>query len=224
MHDQAEEIETQGYALIPGLLAPAECDALAAAIGSHAGPGRRGLLALPEVTALARSAKMLELVRSIVAGKPRPVRAILFDKSPPANWPVPWHQDLTIAVRERIEAPGFNAWSVKEGIPHVHPPAAVLEQMLAVRLHFDSTDVSNGALRVLPGTHRSGRLSDEQISRLAGDRGEVAVAAACGDALLLRPLLLHASSRAITPTRRRVLHIEYATCDLPAGLDWHPAA
>src|SRR2546425_7573030 len=34
-----------------------------------------------------------------------PVRAIYFDKLPEANWPVAWHQDLTLALRARAYAP-----------------------------------------------------------------------------------------------------------------------
>jgi len=72
--------------------------------------------------------------------------------------------------------------------------------MLAVRIHLDRADSSNGGLRVLPGTHRMGRLS--------------------GEALLMRPLLLHASSRAVDPRARRVIPIEYGNCDLDGGLAW----
>jgi hypothetical protein len=70
------------------------------------------------------------------------VRAIYFDKSSDANWLVPWHQDLTLALRERLESPGFGPWSVKDGIPHVQPPVELLERMLTVRIHFDDADES----------------------------------------------------------------------------------
>jgi ectoine hydroxylase-related dioxygenase (phytanoyl-CoA dioxygenase family) len=82
-----------------------------------------------------------------------PVRAIFFDKSSGSNWLVPWHQDLTIAVASKCEAPGFGPWSVKDGIPHVQPPDELLKQMIALRLHLDDCDASNGALRVIPGSH-----------------------------------------------------------------------
>jgi hypothetical protein len=41
-----------------------------------------------------------------------------------------------------------------------------------------------------------------------------------GGVMLMRPLLLHASSKCRTGAHRRVLHIEYAGCDLPSGLQW----
>ena len=156
-------IDQDGFALCRGILAADECAALCRAIGPVGGAGRRGLLAKPLVAKLARSLTLVDLVRPHVGGEPFPVRAIFFNKSPDANWLVAWHQDVTIAVRERKEVPGFGPWTVKDGIPHVQPPIDVLERMLAVRLHFDDTDETNGALRVLPGSHRLGRLSPEQI-------------------------------------------------------------
>jgi hypothetical protein len=53
---------------------------------------------------------------------------------------------------------------------------------------------------------------------------EVSCAVEAGDALLMRPLLLHASSRSTRATHRRVLHLEYAWFPLPDGLAWHEAA
>ncbi|MDP4626217.1 MAG: phytanoyl-CoA dioxygenase family protein [Akkermansiaceae bacterium] len=152
-----------------------------------------------------------------------PVRSILFDKTDSENWPVPWHQDLTIAVRNHIEADGYGPWSVKERIPHVQPPESLLTKMVTVRIHLDPTPAENGALKVIPGSHLSGRLKPDQI-RLHTE--SLAVTCSCnpGDVLLMSPLILHASSRAENPRRRRVLHFEFAPADaLPHGLEWHEA-
>jgi len=217
-------LETDGFALLPGVLNAAEVERLSCALGLVNGAGRRGLLGVPAVAQLARSPRVLDLVRPHLPQEPLPVRAIYFDKSPDANWLVPWHQDLTLAVRERAEAPGFGPWSVKDGIPHVQPPVALLERMLAVRLHLGAADATNGALRVLPGTHRAGRLTAESIQQLRAERAEHLCAAAAGDALLMRPLLLHASTRSDRPGHRRVLHLEFAAFELPDNLHWHEAA
>ena len=152
------------------------------------------------------------------------MRAIFFDKSPGANWLVSWHQDLTLALRARAEVPGFGPWSVKDGIPHVQPPVACLEEMLTVRVHLDDADEDNGALRVLPGTHRLSRLAPVQIQEQRARQSDVLCAAGAGDALLMRPLLLHASGRATSARHRRVLHIEYAAFALPDALRWHEGA
>lgn len=210
--------------MLPQMLDEEERLALLSELGNCSGAGRRGLLASPSVALLARSPKVLELVRPHLPAEPLPVRALYFDKSPESNWLVPWHQDLTLAVRERKDCPGFGPWSAKEGIPHVQPPAGCLERMLTVRFHLDAASEENGALRVLPGTHREGRLSAERIQALRAEIPEHLCSAAKGDALLMRPLLLHASGRARGSAHRRVLHLEYAGFDLPGGLEWSEVA
>ncbi len=152
------------------------------------------------------------------------MRAIYFDKSPETNWRVAWHQDLTIAVQTEADISGFGPWSTKDGIPHVQPPIALLEKMLTIRLHLDDTDETNGALRVLPETHRLGRLSSERIQSFRVQQADFLCCASAGDALLMRPLLLHASGPSTSSAHRRILHIEYASFDLPAPLVWHEAA
>lgn len=154
----------------------------------------------------------------------RPVRSILFDKTPQENWPVLWHQDLTIAVREHHECDGYGPWSVKEETPHVQPPLALLERMVTMRLHLDDTPAENGALKVVPGSHRLGRIRSEQIPGLTGDSVVTCVCQA-GDILLMSPLLLHSSSRSMSPQHRRVIHVEFAPCDaLDPRLEWYESA
>jgi hypothetical protein len=218
------EIEQLGFAVIQNVIEKSEQLELLSILGPVPGAGRRGLLSVPAVATLARSDHLLKLARPHSPSEPMPVRAIYFDKSAEGNWLVPWHQDLTLAVRRRGEVPGFGPWSVKDGVPHVQPPVELLEQMLAVRIHLDDADETNGALRVLPGSHRLGRLSAERIQELRANEAEYLCAARAGDALLMRPLLLHASSRSTSERHRRVLHIEYAAFSLPAELQWHEAA
>jgi len=218
------EIERHGFAIVRKVLTEAKVDELLSTLGHPTGPGRRGLLGLPHVAALARSDRLLGLVSPHLPASPVPVRAIYFEKSPNTNWLVTWHQDLTLALRSRVEVPGFGPWSIKDDIPHVRPPVELLQQMLTVRLHLDDADEANGALRVLPGTHREGRIAPEKIPPLRASREEFICNAAAGDAMLMRPLLLHASSRSKTVRHRRILHIEYASFALPAGLEWHEAA
>jgi hypothetical protein len=218
------DIRRDGFALIGGVVAASEQKALRVALGDVNGAGRRGLLALPEVAALARSSMFLDLVRAHLPAEPEPVRAIYFDKSPTTNWRVAWHQDLTLAVRTAAEVPGFGPWSMKDGIPHVQPPVEMLERMITVRLHLDDADESNGALRVIPGSHRRGRLSAAQIQSLRREWPEFLCRARAGDVLLMRPLLLHASGRSSSHTHRRVLHIEYAGFALPDNLAWNEVA
>lgn len=152
-----------------------------------------------------------------------PVRAILFDKTKDKNWPVLWHQDLSIAVRERMEIVGFGPWSEKDGVVHVQPPVEVLESMVTARIHLDPADETNGTLKVITGSHKSGILSEEEIGAIAGVSTAVSCSACAGDVLLMRPLLLHSSARSRNPGHRRVIHIEYASAALPAPLEWEAA-
>ena len=159
-------LDEGGFEIVPGVLEEAEREELLAELGPIAVAGRRGVLASPIVRGLCRSERMLAVVAPHLQASPVAVRAIFFDKSPDSNWLVPWHQDLTIAVHARIDVPGFGPWSTKEGVTHVQPPLQLLEQMLTIRLHLDAADEANGALRVLPGSHRLGRLSAEAIQSI----------------------------------------------------------
>ncbi|MEZ5323619.1 MAG: phytanoyl-CoA dioxygenase family protein [Verrucomicrobiales bacterium] len=157
---------------------------------------------------------------SLIPAGMRPVRSILFDKTESENWPVLWHQDLTIAVVEKREVPGYGPWSHKDGTPHVQPPVSLLENMVTIRLHLDETAATNGALRVIPRSHRNGRI-DADALRHFDKGGAVTCDCSPGDALLMSPLILHSSRRSESPARRRVIHLEYARDeDLDVSLVW----
>ena len=161
-----------------------------------------------------------KFIKPILGEKARVVRAIFFDKTPEANWKVPFHQDLTIAVREQKDVDGFTAWTQKADIFHVQPPDSVLENIASLRVHLDNTDESNGALRVVVGSHRFGRLSATDIHRVKAEGEILTCRVGKGGAMLMRPLLLHASSAATNALHRRVLHFEFSAAELPAGLQW----
>lgn len=181
---------------------------------------RNLLQAIPEVQALASKLAIIDLATTVLGTNALAVKAILFDKTVEANWKVAWHQDLTIAMKEKKTVEGFSAWSEKAGIPHVQPPVEILENLLTLRIHLDNCDVDNGALKVMPKSHLHGKLDSEQISQL-GQTGKMYICTAkAGDVLVMRPLLLHSSSASIQPCHRRVLHIEYAALKLPGGLEW----
>jgi ectoine hydroxylase-related dioxygenase (phytanoyl-CoA dioxygenase family) len=183
--------------------------------------GVRNLLNIaPVIKEFAVSDTVRKLVEPITGEKARIVRAIFFDKTPEANWKVPFHQDLTITVREQKDVEGFTSWTRKADIFHVQPPASVLENIVSLRVHLDDTDESNGALRVVAGSHRFGRLSATEIQRKKVEDEIVTCRVKKGAAMLMRPLLLHASSAATNALHRRVLHFEYSSVKLPEGLEW----
>ncbi|NOT89608.1 MAG: phytanoyl-CoA dioxygenase [Lysobacter sp.] len=151
------------------------------------------------------------------------VQCTLFRKTPDCNWKVPYHQDLSIPVAGRVEHPALSGWSVKEDGLYVQPPVELLDGLLAARLHLDPCGDDDGALRVVPGTHRLGRLSPQRIAAMDKRRDEVVCVADVGDVLLMRPLVLHASSKAERPKGRRVLHFLFAPPDPGCGLQWRIA-
>ncbi len=144
------------------------------------------------------------------------VRSTLFNKPEESNWAVPWHQDVTIEVKDQAEVDGFGPWSLKDGLVSVQPPQHVLENMLTLRLHLDDTNEENGALLVDPGSHRLGKLRIEHIA----PSNPIACNCETGDILIMRPLLFHASNRSINSKPRRVLHLDFAFEPLPAPLMW----
>lgn len=223
----AEEIHRSGFAIIEGLLSQEtvrllllETNKLQAEANSLRG-GVRNLLTAPQMRAIAESDAVLQPVRAILGDKARIVRGILFDKTPAANWKVPWHQDVTIAVKERVEVDAYGPWSVKDGVLHVQPPAEVLEHMLTIRIHLDDCLANNGPLRVIEGTHALGKVRASEVERMAAQVESISCEVQAGGALVMRPLLFHASSSSDAPGHRRVIHFDYASCELAPGLQWH---
>lgn len=232
-HDSlaSPQLADGGFEILNGVLPDAECKALAddltrlhqqlrETVGGKLG-GLRNLIRLhPPVAKLASSSAIMEILGTRSGGGVFPVRALFFDKTPAANWGVAWHQDLSIAVAGKIVTDGFTGWSVKEGVTHVQPPREILEGMITLRLHLDDCNAGNGALKVISGSHRHGKLDATEIARWTRDCPPTTCEVSRGGALLMRPLILHSSSPAQNPSHRRVLHIEYATDSLPNGLTW----
>ena len=215
-----------GFVLVPGVL---DSDARLRLIRESDvltfGAGTRNLRLTEWGRELAYGTDVINLVHLALGMGAVPVRAILFDKRPGSNWSLGYHQDTKIAVSasgpiEESKCHGFSAWSVKEGFAHAKAPARILERMVALRLHLDDCGSENGALRALPGTHLSGLLTLEEIQRAAATVEPVVCSCRAGDALLMKPLTLHASSKSESPSHRRVVHIEYSDAELPAGLSW----
>jgi ectoine hydroxylase-related dioxygenase (phytanoyl-CoA dioxygenase family) len=89
--------------------------------------------------------------------------------------------------------------------------------MFTIRIHLDDTDENNGAVRVIPGSHRRGIISSGDITR--NEQG-VTCAVAKGGIMVMKPLLLHSSGRTVNGLRRRVIHIEFSNMELPEPLQW----
>ena len=219
-----QKLIDDGYYLWPSALPLSTITKLVTAIERMDLTGKAGMrrpeLKDPEFLEIAHSEIARTITGAALGTGARPVRMILFDKTPEANWHVAWHQDPCIAVKSKAEVAGYTGWSEKGGVNHVQPPAGVLENMVTLRIHLDETPASNGALEVVPGSHRIGRIPEKQIQGFVAEHPKVVCEARPGDILIMKPLILHSSRKSVTSGHRRVIHIEYAGSDLPRPLEW----
>jgi hypothetical protein len=187
-------------------------------------PGMRGFNLTGSVSALiGASGPLGSLAADGADGSVKPVRILFFDKTPESNWAVPWHQDRSIAVNKRANVDGYGPWTVKDGVDHVEPPVPILESMLTLRLFVDDCGPDDGPLLVALGSHRRGRLSGKDVAKLVIESKLFFGIGQAGDVLVMKTLAIHSSKRAIVPTHRRVLHVDYSTADLPPPLEWKAA-
>jgi ectoine hydroxylase-related dioxygenase (phytanoyl-CoA dioxygenase family) len=218
LQEQLRELDKDGYAILRECLSPQSCNALANNFAADC-YGQRELLTLESIRTLAASPEILSLASAALGQPAFAVSGTFFNKIPAANWKVPWHQDRLIKVARRFEADSWGPWSTKEGVVHVQPPASVISRVLAIRLHLDECPADNGALRVIPGSHKFGFLNAEEAAKLT-NRNETVCEIPMGGALLMRPLLLHCSSPSKSAKARRVIHLEYASEALPRPFEW----
>ena len=225
----------EGYALLEGVLTPEQVavwierteKARADSTSSAAVSNSSGVYALrnlidviPEVKELLQCPALAAVVNAVLGPNAFLIRSTLFDKTDGANWGVFWHQDLAIAVTERHDLPGFHAWTRKAGVVCVQPPSEILSGILTVRLSLDACHADNGALKVLPGSHKA-RWNSADIDQMTNRGEEVLCATTAGGSVLMSPLTLHASSPMNVPGHRRVIHLEFSAQELPHPLQWN---
>lgn len=226
-------LDEAGFAIISPFVPEPLTDALISAIpspqlfnsfirGTHRVFAIRRLLhTVPELKPLLSETGIAELARNYFASDVKVIRSIYFNKPEGANWVVPWHQDLTVNVIAQHHTPGFSGWAEKEGQITAKAPVSLLNRILTVRIHLDDCDADNGALKVIPGSHLQGEYRPEQ----AGDdftHRAATCAVPKGGIMLMRPLLLHSSTRS-NGRQRRVIHLELCSDSLPLPLQWSEA-
>jgi hypothetical protein len=173
---------------------------------------------IPALIPLLHTAALRELIAELFPAGCHLTKAIYFDKPAGSNWLVAWHQDLMINVVQRANLPDFGPWTAKAGWVAVQPPAVVLENTITIRVHLDDCDETNGALKVVPGSHQRGVVPPETIIDFTSAATVCPVVA--GGVMLMKPLLLHASNRSTSNRPRRVIHLEFSAEELPVGLAW----
>jgi ectoine hydroxylase-related dioxygenase (phytanoyl-CoA dioxygenase family) len=181
--------------------------------------GTRHLMSNQAVNELANDGRLLGIAREALGRAAVPFRATLFAKSRAANWLIPWHQDTALPLATTFADPEWASWSQKAGVAHAHAPAWALSRVVALRVHLDASTIENGPLRIVPGSQLAGVLTDEGVHDYVESHDQITCLVPRGGVLAMRPLLIHASSKADTGATRRVLHIEYAdSLDLKPGI------
>ena len=226
----ARQFAEDGFAVLPSLYSPAEVAELLCCVENAPASGPnfrrsqevfaiRNLLGeVPALWPLLVTDGLRALLGRLFPDGAHLVKAVYFDKPAGSNWLVPWHQDLMINVSERAALPGFGPWTSKPEGVSVQPPVGVLDYVCTVRLHLDDCDATNGALRVVPGSQRRGVVPVAEVSALT--HAAVTCPVLAGGIMLMKPLLLHASSRSTSYRPRRVMHLEFSSVELPLGMQW----
>jgi ectoine hydroxylase-related dioxygenase (phytanoyl-CoA dioxygenase family) len=203
-----------GYWITEDLLSNDECDelvaALSAAPGARGRAGTRHLMNYPQIHSAANHPALIAIASRLLGGGAVPYRATLFEKSGLANWLVVWHQDTALPLLARNHSSEWGPWSRKAGVLYAHAPSWALFRIVALRLHLDASTGQNGPLRVIPGSHAVGVLSEESVFAAAKTQKHVDCLVPRGGVLAMRPLLIHSSSKVSHDSSRRVLHFEYA--------------
>lgn len=213
------ELNRDGAQLFPNALDQKSLEELERLLPSGTGPGER-IYGNPQLAAWLTNGPVGATARGELGEGALPVRAILFDKTAGANWSLGWHQDRTIAVRERRETPGFGHWNIKAGAVHVEPPFSLIERMVTARIHIDPVSEENAPLLIAPGSHRMGRIPEDQIDAVVDQCGSADCLAVAGDVWLYRTAILHASGPTAKGGGRRVLQVDYSADELEGGLQW----
>ena len=211
MRELISAFERDGCTVVPSVVteqqltfATAYCDSV-----ELSGAGTRDLLELPWCADIARTLRLIIPISTLLGESRTAVQCTLFVKNAQRNWLVPLHRDYSVPVKARVASSHWSAWSIKQSVQFGRPPQCVLETLLAVRIYLQDTDASNGALQVVKGSHRSTAITGKRSSHFVPR----------GGALVMRPLLLHASSKLVTGSRH-VLHFLFGPGELPDGAEW----
>lgn len=224
------EINENGFAIIPGVFSADEIQRILDAIDSADKEKstfrksedlfaiRQFLREIPGIAALVFTDKLRNIISEYFGKKYFAVKSIYFNKPGKSNWFVSYHQDLTISTERKFEVPGYGPWTVKQNQFAVQPPLHILENIYTIRIHLDDTDENNGALKVIPASHKKGIVRVSNIDLASED--EVSCNVPMGGIMIMRPLLFHSSGRTVNNKSRRVIHIEFSDETLSGQLNW----
>jgi ectoine hydroxylase-related dioxygenase (phytanoyl-CoA dioxygenase family) len=179
---------------------------------------RQFLKEVPETISVIFNDKLKHIVKEVFGEDYFLVKSIYFDKPETSNWFVSYHQDLTISVNQKVEIAGFGPYTNKHNQFAVQPPLNILENNFTIRIHLDDTTEENGALKVIVNSHSQGIYRPETINWNV--EKEMRCNVKRGGVMIMKPLLLHSSSRTTNNQKRRVIHLEFSNKILPQELKW----
>jgi ectoine hydroxylase-related dioxygenase (phytanoyl-CoA dioxygenase family) len=209
-----EELNKNGFAVIHDVLSSKECSCILDHLSNwkigRSRAGTRHLMTCPAVSSLANDRRLIALASTALSEPAIPYRTTLFEKSPKSNWLVVWHQDTALPLSKKIAESEWGPWSCKAGVMYAHAPSWALEKVVTLRVHLDPCAPENGPLRVISGSHQNGALTDDEIGAITKTQASIECVVSAGGVLLMKPLIIHASSKSKSKTPRRILHIEYA--------------
>ena len=230
MTRQKNELDCEGFTIVEGIYNSREVQAILEVIesvdtskdtfrkSSDLFAIRQFLKEIPQVVELIFNENLKQIMEQLIGSNYFVVKSIYFDKPEESNWFVSYHQDLTISVDKKMELDGFSSWTIKQNQFAVQPPIDILENITTIRIHLDDTNDENGALRVIPKSHLKGIYRPQTINW--ENESEEICCVNQGGVMLMKPLILHSSSRTINRRKRRVIHIEFSNIELPTKLGW----
>lgn len=226
-----KDLEDNGYTVIETVFSSHEIDIITETIQSKSSSSnitfrkskdlfaiRQFLKEIPELKNLLFNAKLKEVLRALLGNDSFVVKSIYFDKPEQSNWFVSYHQDLTISVNKKLDIEEYTNWTIKHNQFSVQPPKEILENISTIRIHLDDTNEKNGALKVIPKSHKNGVVRADSID--FQNMNERVCSVKKGGIMIMKPLLFHASNKTINNERRRVIHIEFSNITLPEQLSW----
>lgn len=225
---QLAKLEHRGYAVLNHIYTQREINKISSCFNRYFTenkPSEKGVISirrlLAEIPELVPHLfnKNLRLLLNRIDPEAFLVKSMFFQKAQQSNWYVTMHQDVPINVSKKKEVKGYSSWTDRDGVTSVCPPVEISKSIFAIRIHLDDTDEKNGALKIIPGSHKK-RLSDEEIAVIRENSIPTVCDVNAGGVQLMKPLLLHASSKATVQKKRRVIHLEFSSSDLSKGLEW----
>jgi predicted DNA-binding transcriptional regulator YafY len=136
------------------------------------------------------------------------VKATFFNHAPTEESYQNWHQMKGVALASK------NAKISLETISD-----EIAGNIFCIRVHLDDIQEGNGPQLVLPGSHNK-RFTTEEINLLSNNSHSYAPELYSGSVLIMNTLLLTSFSIPPTSKRRRVVHLEFTSSQLPDGFEW----